>query len=239
VAVVSSMLMLDVIRLLSRKKSFLFVSCVALFGGFGGLLSYLYFKRKRLSGHAGSLQPPDAHETNKPPRNNTTNTNTFPRLRDLTRRTVVSISTVGTVLASDEVEYEQGLQTGSLNGSLNVIRQIASKADLYLITRCDEADTFTYQHVHNILQQNGIFDAGLNPNKHLSCSTVIGKAHIARQLESTIHIDRDEEVINHLQRFTPHLLLISNEHTGSNNNKVRGSGTVVASSLQQLFSPAK
>lgn len=46
--------------------------------------------------------------------------------------------------------------------SFQTLRQIASKADLYLITRCD--DTSTYERVHNILQQNGVFNAGLNPN---------------------------------------------------------------------------
>lgn len=112
---------------------------------------------------------------------------------------------------------------------------LTRQADVYLITRCAEDDPATYEAVHTLLEQHGLFDAGFNRNKHLSCSTVIGKAHIARQLESKIHVDADEEVINHLQRFTPHLMLINSSHGESVKPIQRASGILVAYSLQQQF----
>jgi len=85
--------------------------------------------------------------------------------------------------------------------------QLAAKADLYLITECAETDKVTEQHANELLQRAGLFQKGfMNPAKHLTCSTALGKAHIARQLDSRLHVDVDAPVLTHLK---PHIPIFS------------------------------
>jgi len=161
----------------------------------------------------------------------------FPVLRNLSRRTVVTLSTLGTVVVKDESSPD-GMMLILDAKAIPVLQQLVARTDLFLITQCDETDTITYPTVHTLLQNQGIFNTGFNPVKHLSCSTKIGKAHIARQLEAYIHIDVDEDVMVHLQRFTAHLLLV-NRNTNRNSSAIGGlatfSNVAVGTSLQQLF----
>lgn len=80
--------------------------------------------------------------------------------------------------------------------------------DLYFIVeaQCDEAE----EEVTAALTDAGLFEPGLlDRRKLLFCETDMGKASIARQIESQLHVDESTGVVNALQRFVPYVSLVT------------------------------
>lgn len=85
----------------------------------------------------------------------------------------------------------------------SILQQLAKNCNLYLITQCQHDST--EEGLLHLLKKLGLFDQGLNPLQVLFCSTAMGKAHIARQLGSKLHVDSDLAVISALQ---PHVSML-------------------------------
>lgn len=88
------------------------------------------------------------------------------------------------------------------------MKNFASMFDLYFIVEVesDEAE----EQITKALSDAGLFEQGfLDKRKLLFCETDMGKASIARQVESQLHVDESVAVINALQRFVPYVSLVT------------------------------
>lgn len=88
------------------------------------------------------------------------------------------------------------------------LRSFSRMFDLYFIVEVesDEAE----EAVAAALKDAGLFEPGLlDRRKLLFCETDMGKASIARQIESQLHVDESTAVVNALQRFVPYVSLVT------------------------------
>lgn len=90
-----------------------------------------------------------------------------------------------TKIGKDAIVFD-GEESAYHEKILELTTWLSGNTELYIITQCfsDEQEQVIYNYFINILSQYG-----LNHHKLLFCSTPIGRGHIARHLESTLHID--------------------------------------------------
>jgi len=180
-----------------------------------------YLTRSSLTTPGGSnspsTSPPLFHERNTPPSNNNNNNNggvndiIVPRISlDQLFKKKICISTIGTIFQKkinyDQITDKKVCEFKFIESEKDILVRLASEADLYLITQTENEDE--EKQVDNLLKSFGIYDAGLNRNKSLFCSTSQGKGHISRHLEVLLHIDDDITVLQMLKPFVKYLVLI-------------------------------
>jgi len=105
-----------------------------------------------------------------------------------------------------KIEKEEQITEVSEWG-MKLIKELACKTDLYLITEC--MNDSTEHSVLRLFKTHNVFQAGLKHHKALFSSSAIGRMHMVRQLEPYLHIDDHLEVLSKLSKFVP-LLLHSN-----------------------------
>jgi len=91
-----------------------------------------------------------------------------------------------------------------IESGIVMIKQLASNADLYLITEC-QSDSME-EEVCQQLEDLGVFDVGLERHKALFSSVEKGRVAIVRQIGSYLHIDHSDLVLSSLAKFIPHIL---------------------------------
>ncbi|EFA85040.1 splicing factor [Heterostelium album PN500] len=115
----------------------------------------------------------------------------------------VTLSTIDTVYY-EHITDRKVCNFTLIESERDTLLRLASTADLYLLTQI--TDDNEEEMVINLLKSYGIFEAGLNPHKVLFCSTTQGRAHIARHLESILHIDDD---LTALTMLKPHVQFLT------------------------------
>eukprot|EP01118_Nematostelium_gracile_P014478 TRINITY_DN5654_c0_g1_i1.p1 TRINITY_DN5654_c0_g1~~TRINITY_DN5654_c0_g1_i1.p1 ORF type:complete len:229 (+),score=38.56 TRINITY_DN5654_c0_g1_i1:95-781(+) len=138
----------------------------------------------------------------------------------------ISFSTLGTIFQLDPHQD----QISVIEEGIAALLKLLTNNDLYLITKVNsDQEEVT---IMKLLDESGVFWAGLNPNKVLFCSTEEGRGHMARQLSVHMHIDESPQVLNFLKPFVPSLVQITpvNEIT-----YVKETNVTKASSLTQYI----
>ncbi|ELR25414.1 Peroxin 22 (Pex22), putative [Acanthamoeba castellanii str. Neff] len=147
----------------------------------------------------------------------------------------VSCATRGVVLEFDndaDADAAAGHHRPRLiESAVPVLLLLARYTDLYLITECD--DDSTEEAVRSLLAARGLLAAGLNPHKALFCSTPLGRVHMARQLESHMHIDGNAAVAEGLHRHVARLGVVV---AGAPPERQGGAeGVLWAATLSEMF----
>eukprot|EP01112_Ceratiomyxa_fruticulosa_P019573 TRINITY_DN6443_c0_g2_i1.p1 TRINITY_DN6443_c0_g2~~TRINITY_DN6443_c0_g2_i1.p1 ORF type:complete len:261 (-),score=43.04 TRINITY_DN6443_c0_g2_i1:91-873(-) len=218
--------------LLTIPNRFKLVLSICLAIGIGSVLVKVGSRLKNRSrGSSSSIKPPSINNANNSEKSSHASSS---GKNDLMRYIIgkkVSCSTMGTIFQYDNY----GSKIVIIESQLNSLLQLASHTDLYLITQCSSTTSLTAEYsingegdndeaferqIMDLLETRKVFAAGLNRNKVLFCSTVMGKAHIARNLEPQLHIDSDLIVINALKSFVPQLGFIHFPTTSVDSDKI-------------------
>eukprot|EP01137_Pigoraptor_chileana_P014963 Opistho-2@70266 len=84
---------------------------------------------------------------------------------------------------------------------------LATMYDIYIIAQCDSDEAEA--NITDALEREGVFKADIDKRKLLFCSTSVGKAHMARQLEPHLHIDGDTQSVTMLQPHVPMIIHVA------------------------------
>ena len=116
----------------------------------------------------------------------------------------MSISTRGVLL-----EFENG-RPRVLPDAAAALRNIAAKADVYLVTTLPEDSDACEAATLEALKSGGVFaDGGCEQRKALFCATEDGRSAIARQLSPACHVDTSPKVLQYLAPHLPRVVYVT------------------------------
>lgn len=136
--------------------------------------------------------------------------------------------------SSEVEESAQGARSVVVRPEIvEALRRFARLFDLYVIVEVD--DDQGEEAVKRALKAVGLFEQGLlDERKLLFCETDMGRVSVARQIESHLHVDESVAVIADLQRFLPHVSLVTANAKAL--NLPAGSNVTKFTTLSSVFS---
>ena len=109
---------------------------------------------------------------------------------------------------------------------LIILKQIAKNSSLYIISNCKTSDEI--MKLNDVLAVYGLFDSGLLPHRVLASSTIPGKIAMMRQLDPSLYIDNQIDVVKPLEQFIS-VALIGDKYL------TLKASTIFAETLSKLF----
>ncbi|KAJ3433993.1 peroxisome biogenesis protein [Anaeramoeba flamelloides] len=148
----------------------------------------------------------------------------------------VTVSTNGSILRINDgglLEKTKGKETIKLSSlydsnnpieilpeAVEVLKELASVSDLYLITTLPKGQEDLQKFVMIAFENISLFDRGFKKIKCLFCTTVEGNSSMVRQLEPQLHIETNSKLAITLKKFLPRIVSISSKTNGSSFVKV-------------------
>ncbi|KAK1932821.1 hypothetical protein X943_000956 [Babesia divergens] len=105
-----------------------------------------------------------------------------------------------------------------IQGNIGPLVEIAAKCNLYLFVQVDDENNIAT--ILDGLEQCDAFKAGLKKHRVLFSSTSTGRASMVRQLQPTLHMESNQDVVNAIHDKVANLLMFKvtqSEESGDSN----------------------